>query len=125
MREPGEVARGAAKERGTTPSQPEKADVTYRRDSCEGQTTAGKRKFRANTTLVLPLGDHTRKGTTEAESKSGPSMDTIKKTPAVGRVQGEGTHHPQPDKPAKGAILETNTAAKRPKLATGFCPVEP
>ena len=115
----------AAKERGTTPSQPEKADVTYRRDSCEGQTNVGKRTFRANTTLVLPLGDHIRKRTIEAESKLGPSMDTSKKTTAADRVQDGETHCPQPDKPAKGAILETNTAAKRPKLATGFCPVEP
>jgi hypothetical protein len=42
MQEPQGVAMRAATERVTTPHQPEKADVTYRRDSCEGQTTAGK-----------------------------------------------------------------------------------
>ena len=82
------VARRAATERGTTPSQPEEADVTYCncRDSRQGQTPAGKRKFRANTTLVLPLGDHTRKRTTKAESKLGPTMDTSKKKIIAGRV---------------------------------------
>ena len=81
----GGVARGAAKERGTTPSQPEKADVTYCKDTCEGQTTVGKRKIRANTTQVLPLGDHTKKRITGTESKSGLAMDTSKKTTTLGR----------------------------------------
>ena len=85
MWEPGGVARGAAKEQGTTSSQPEKADVAYHRDSCEGQRTVGKRKFKANTTLVHPLGDHTRKRTTTTKSKLGPSIDTSKKKTTAGR----------------------------------------
>ena len=52
-------------------------------------------------------------------------MDTSKKTTTAGRVQGGGTHRPHPNKPAEGAISETNTSTKRPKLATGFWPVEP
>ena len=102
MREPGGVAGGASKEQGTTSSQPEKADITYHRDSCEGQTPAGKHKFRANTTLVLPLGDHTSKWNTKAESKLGPSMNVSKKKTTAGRGQGAWGSPSPPARQASG-----------------------
>ena len=40
MRELRRVAGGAAKEQGTMPSQPEKADIMHRRDTYKSQTTA-------------------------------------------------------------------------------------
>ena len=119
------VTGGAAKERGTTPSQPKKADVTHHRDSCEGQTPAGDHDSNESTDLVLPLGDHARKGTTKEESKLRSSMDVSEKKTTAGRGQDRGTRRPLPDKPAEGASAEINAATKRPKIAPGFWTFRP
>jgi hypothetical protein len=48
MWEPRGVAGRAAKEQGPTPSQPERADITFRREIFKCHTTAGKRRIRTN-----------------------------------------------------------------------------
>ena len=121
MREPGGVAGGAAKERGTTPSKPKKVDVTHRRDSCKGRTPAGNHEYNNNTDLGSPLGDHAKKGTTIA-AQLGSSIDACKKkTPAKGG-QGGGTRRPLPKKSAGGDRAENNAAPIRTKTAPGFWP---
>ena len=52
-------------------------------------------------------------------------MKASKKKTTASRGQDGGTHCPQPNESTGGATVETDTAAKRPKLAPDFWPVVP
>jgi len=121
MREPGGVTGRAAKERGTTPSEPKKIDVTTHRGSCEGQTPAGHYESKNSTELGYPPNKFTRREATIAE-QSGPNMNAGKETRTQAEGQGGGTRRPAPDYPAGGDSAEANADPKRVKTATGQWP---
>ena len=121
MREPGGVAGGAAKERGTTPSKPKKVNVTPHRGSCEGQTPSSYHEFNNSTDLDYPPDKRTRREAIIAE-QSGPKMDAGKENPTKAEGPGGGTRLPVPDYPAGGDSAESNADPKRVKTATDQWP---